>query len=76
MLFYQPQEEKAGSRFVKLKLFHKGEPLHLSDVLPMLENFGLRVIGESPYAIRTEDGEMCWILDFSMLLTGERDVQT
>ncbi len=73
MLFYQPQEEKAGSRFVKLKLFHKGEPLHLSDVLPMLENFGLRVIGESPYAIRTEDGEMCWILDFSMLLTGERD---
>ncbi|REL27161.1 NAD-glutamate dehydrogenase [Thalassotalea euphylliae] len=73
MLFYQPQEEKSGSRFVKLKLFHKGEPLHLSDVLPMLENFGLRVIGESPYAIRTADGEMCWILDFSMLLTGDRE---
>ena len=70
MLFYQPQEEKADSRFVKLKLFHKGEPLHLSDVLPMLENFGLRVIGESPYLVRTLDGEMCWILDFSMLLTG------
>lgn len=71
MLFYQPQEEKAGSNFVKLKLFHTGEPLHLSDVLPMLENFGLRVIGESPYAVRTSDGEMCWILDFSMLLTGD-----
>lgn len=70
MLFYQPQEEKADSRFVKLKLFHKGEPLHLSDVLPMLENFGLRVIGESPHLVRTIDGEMCWILDFSMLLTG------
>ena len=73
MLFYQPQEEKEDSRFVKLKLFHKGEPLHLSDVLPMLENFGLRVIGESPYAIRTADGETCWILDFSMLLTGDRE---
>ncbi|WDE09775.1 NAD-glutamate dehydrogenase [Thalassomonas haliotis] len=72
MLFYQPQEEKSGSRFVKLKLFHKGEPLHLSDVLPMLENFGLRVIGESPYAVRTSEGETCWILDFSMLLTGDR----
>ncbi|GLX82230.1 NAD-glutamate dehydrogenase [Thalassotalea eurytherma] len=71
MLFYQPQEEKAGSRFVKLKLFHTGEPLHLSDVLPMLENFGLRVIGESPYAVRSNDGEMYWILDFSMLLTGD-----
>ncbi len=70
MLFYQPQEEKEGSRFVKLKLFHKGEPLHLSDVLPMLENFGLRVIGESPFAVRTSEGETCWILDFSMLLTG------
>ncbi|WP_448564244.1 NAD-glutamate dehydrogenase [Thalassotalea ganghwensis] len=70
MLFYQPQEEADGSRFVKLKLFHSGEPLHLSDVLPMLENFGLRVIGESPFAIRTSEGEMCWILDFSMLLTG------
>ncbi|NMP15529.1 NAD-glutamate dehydrogenase [Thalassotalea sp. Y01] len=72
MLFYQPLEEKADSRFVKLKLFHKGEPLHLSDVLPMLENFGLRVIGESPYMVRSNDGEMCWILDFSMLLTGNK----
>ena len=71
MLFYQPQEEDANSRFVKLKLFHSGEPLHLSDVLPMLENFGLRVIGESPYAVKTESGEVFWILDFSMLLTGE-----
>ncbi|MDN3651382.1 NAD-glutamate dehydrogenase [Thalassotalea ponticola] len=72
MLFYQPLEEKADSRFVKLKLFHKGEPLHLSDVLPMLENFGLRVIGESPYMVRSDDGEMYWILDFSMLLTGHK----
>ncbi len=71
MLFYQPLEEKAGSRFVKLKLFHKGDPIHLSDVLPMLENFGLRVIGESPYAIKTSDGETFWILDFSMLITGD-----
>ncbi|OUR62288.1 NAD-glutamate dehydrogenase [Colwellia sp. 39_35_sub15_T18] len=73
MLFYQPLEEKAGSRFVKLKLFHKGDPIHLSDVLPMLENFGLRVIGESPYAIKASDGEMFWILDFSMLITGDSD---
>ncbi len=71
MLFYQPQEETANSRLVKLKLFHLGEPLHLSDVLPMLENFGLRVIGESPYAIKTADNETYWILDFSMLLTGK-----
>ncbi|MDX2371077.1 MAG: NAD-glutamate dehydrogenase [Colwellia sp.] len=73
MLFYQPLEEKKDSRFVKLKLFHKGDPIHLSDVLPILENFGLRVIGESPYAIKTTDGETFWILDFSMLMNGEND---
>ena len=71
MLFYQPQEEDTNSRFVKLKLFHTGDPLHLSDVLPMLENFGLRVIDESPYGIKKANGEVCWILDFSMLLTGK-----
>ncbi|WP_077342784.1 NAD-glutamate dehydrogenase [Pseudocolwellia agarivorans] len=71
MLFYQPQEESADSRLVKLKLFHLGEPIHLSDVLPILENFGLRVIGESPYSIKTAGGETYWILDFSMLLTGK-----
>ncbi|WP_441002519.1 NAD-glutamate dehydrogenase [Pseudocolwellia agarivorans] len=71
MLFYQPQEESSDSRLVKLKLFHSGEPIHLSDVLPILENFGLKVIGESPYAIKTANGEVYWILDFSMLLTGK-----
>jgi glutamate dehydrogenase len=71
MLFYQPQEESADSRHVKLKLFHIGSPIHLSDVLPILENFGLRVIGESPYLVKTSSGETCWILDFSMLLTGK-----
>ncbi|TMM43750.1 NAD-glutamate dehydrogenase [Colwellia ponticola] len=71
MLFYQPLEEKSDSRFVKLKLFHKGDPIHLSDVLPMLENFGLRVIGERPYEIKTTEEETSWILDFSMYLTGE-----
>ncbi|TYK66769.1 NAD-glutamate dehydrogenase [Colwellia echini] len=73
MLFYQPVEEKVDSRIVKLKLFNKGEPIHLSTVLPILENFGLRVIGESPYAIKTNDHETYWIHDFSMSLTSEGD---
>ena len=67
MLFYRPQEE-ANSQIVRLSLFHKDEPIHLSDVMPMLENFGLRVIGETPYAVKTNDGRVNWIMDFSMLL--------
>ncbi|MFU2508994.1 NAD-glutamate dehydrogenase [Pseudoalteromonas sp. ASV78] len=67
MLFYRPQEE-ANSNIVRLSLFHKDEPIHLSDVMPMLENFGLRVIGETPYAVKTSDDGINWIMDFSMLL--------
>ena len=67
MLFYRPQEE-ANSNIVRLSLFHKDEPIHLSDVMPMLENFGLRVIGETPYSVKTSDGRINWIMDFSMLL--------
>ncbi|MCF1427224.1 MAG: NAD-glutamate dehydrogenase [Shewanella sp.] len=66
MLFYQPQENSLTGNKVRLKLFHKNEPIHLSDVLPMLENFGLRVINERPYEIITADGETYWILDFLM----------
>jgi glutamate dehydrogenase len=33
----------------------------------MLENFGLRVIDESPYQVRSSDGDVNWIMDFSML---------
>ncbi|WP_404398962.1 NAD-glutamate dehydrogenase [Idiomarina loihiensis] len=69
MVLYRAQEEKDDSKHLHLKLFHKDEPIHLSDVLPMLENFGLRVIGESPYQIKTSDGDVYWVLDFHMLHT-------
>ncbi|MBY6063074.1 NAD-glutamate dehydrogenase [Pseudidiomarina sediminum] len=67
MLFYRSREENAQSKHVRLKLFHKDEPIHLSDVLPMLENFGLRIIGESPYHIKATNGDIYWVLDFHML---------
>lgn len=67
MLFYRPQEEASDSQIVKLKLFHRAEPIHLSDVLPMLENFGLRVVDESPYKVTCAEGERNWVMDFTML---------
>ena len=70
MLFYQPQETALNDNKVRLKLFHKDEPIHLSDVLPMLENFGLRVINERPYEVKTNDGATFWILDFLMTVQG------
>ncbi len=67
MLFYRPQEEEADSKMVRLSLYHTGDPIHLSDVLPILENFGLRVIGETPFAVNCAGAKTGWILDFSML---------
>lgn len=74
MLFYRPQEEAADSKAVRLKLYHRDEPIHLSDVMPMLENLGLRVIGESPYEVHKTNGKTYWILDFSMLHKSENNV--
>jgi glutamate dehydrogenase len=75
MLYYRPQEETKDSPVVKLKLFHKNEPIHLSAVLPMLENFGLRVIDESPYKITiTDENVTHWIMDFSMLIKTNADL--
>lgn len=66
ILFYRPQEELTNSRLVRLKLFQKDEAIHLSDVMPILENLGFRVIGEAPYKVTTSNQVTYWILDFSM----------
>ncbi|NRA85043.1 MAG: NAD-glutamate dehydrogenase, partial [Gammaproteobacteria bacterium] len=73
MIFYRAQEDAKGSKKVRLKLFSLDEPLHLSDVLPMLENFGLRIIGERPYELTFANGHTAWVLDFQMLHTGTND---
>ncbi|MBL4630233.1 MAG: NAD-glutamate dehydrogenase, partial [Paraglaciecola sp.] len=74
MLFYRPQEQGPDSKAVRLKLFHKNEPIHLTAVLPMLENFGLRVIDESPFKVSPKQGGVNWIMDFSMLHNTSNDM--
>ncbi|WP_416885775.1 NAD-glutamate dehydrogenase [Marinospirillum sp.] len=59
---YRTLETAQALRF---KLYLKGESLPLSDVLPVLEHLGLRVLGEKPYEIE-RDGQTCWIHDFSL----------
>ena len=51
---------------VHLKIVRLGEPVPISDVLPMLENFGLRVISEHPYELAWPDGGSAWIQDFEL----------
>ncbi|MFY0991553.1 NAD-glutamate dehydrogenase [Halomonas sp. C05BenzN] len=61
-LYRLVEEEGSG---VNLKLFHRDHPIPLSDVLPMMENLGLRVIGERPYEIQASDATY-WIHDFDL----------
>ncbi|MBU8873439.1 NAD-glutamate dehydrogenase [Reyranella sp. MMS21-HV4-11] len=40
-----------------LRLFHPRKPIALSDILPLAENLGLRVISEAPFLLRKEGGD-------------------
>ncbi|NWB30677.1 NAD-glutamate dehydrogenase [Pseudomonas gingeri] len=65
MSFYQPLGQVSGQRELHCKLYHADTPLALSDVLPILENLGLRVLGEFPYRLRHSNGREFWIHDFA-----------
>jgi glutamate dehydrogenase len=49
-----------------LKIVKRGDPVPISDLLPMLENFGLRVISERPYELTWPEGGAAWIQDFEL----------
>jgi glutamate dehydrogenase len=50
----------------RLKLYRHGEPLMLSDVVPLLENMGTRVVDERPYEIRPAGAQPVWIYDLGL----------
>ncbi|EGH26097.1 NAD-glutamate dehydrogenase, partial [Pseudomonas amygdali pv. mori str. 301020] len=54
-----------GRQQLHCKLYHADTPLALSDVLPILENLGLRVLGEFPYRLHHANGREFWIHDFA-----------
>jgi glutamate dehydrogenase len=51
---------------VHLKVVKLGDPVPISDLLPVLENFGLRVIAERPYELTWPEGGAAWIQDFEL----------
>jgi len=58
--------EEANENIIKFKLFYRNTPIPLSDVMPMLKNMGLKVIGETPYKVKPFSQAECWISDFEM----------
>ena len=60
--FYRQIED--ADHVVRFKIYHPGRALPLSDCLPMMENMGLRVIGEEPFQISLGGEETIWLHNF------------
>ena len=58
-----------GDNRLRLKLYHMGGALPLSDAVPALENFGFTVLGEVPTPL--DDGRLGYIHDFLLELPAD-----
>ncbi len=65
---------------IRVKLYQLGQSLHLSKVLPVLENLGLHVLAEAGYPVQREVGrdqsgerkrETVWVHEFEANFDGE-----
>jgi glutamate dehydrogenase len=63
-----------GDNTLSLKLFHIEKTIVLSDVLPIFENIGLKIIGERPYEIKLQNDVRVWINDFDMVYAANRPI--
>ncbi|MEJ2680298.1 MAG: NAD-glutamate dehydrogenase [Gammaproteobacteria bacterium] len=62
----EPSDDAYGFH---IKVIYQNRNMALTDVMPMLENLGLRVISAAPYEIETQVGKTA-IIDFSVLYVG------
>ncbi len=67
MTLYRPLEAAPGT--LRFKIFHLGEPVTLSDSLPMLEHMGLKVLDEHPHRVAPQGMSPISIHDFGLMTT-------
>ncbi|MFT5482229.1 MAG: glutamate dehydrogenase [Halieaceae bacterium] len=65
MTFYRLMGEEDHT--LHFRVFHRNNPLALSDVMPILENLGMHVAREMPYEVTANDEQSVWIQDFSLV---------
>ena len=59
---------------LRLKLLKLGEPIVLSDALPVLEHMGVEVLDERPYEIAPSGRPIGWMHDFGLRYPGAEDL--
>ena len=62
MVPYRPPDVPEG--MLRCKLFSSAVPILLSDVLPIFEHMGARIIDERPYELTFGDSSTLWLYDF------------
>ena len=60
-----------GDGDVTLKFYHRGSPITLTDRVPMLENFGFKVIDERTHTIRPDGRDPYFLHDMRVRAPGE-----
>jgi glutamate dehydrogenase len=73
MSLYVPLEAESG--VLRFKVLRSQHPVVLSDVLPLLENMGVRVVDERPYEIRAAGAPPAWIYDFGLRHDEQAELQ-
>jgi glutamate dehydrogenase len=70
---YRPLEAEENE--LRFKVYNAGAPLSLSDILPVLENMGLKVLSETTYEIKQSAGAQAAIIhDFCMTTSDGKPV--
>ena len=63
---YRPDPQRRDKFF--LKIFRGRDAIPISDLLPMLENMGLKVIAERPYGLDFAGGRRAWVQDLELVM--------
>jgi glutamate dehydrogenase len=69
------QRDDADRTSLRCKLLSPGERVALSDVVPVLENMGLRVVDERPYELKPEGLGSIWIYDIGVVCDFDVDLR-
>ena len=71
---YHPLEAPEG--FLRFKLVRAGGQILLSDLLPILENMGVKVVDERPYEVKPSGAHPVWVYDFGLTYEAEGQLKT
>lgn len=70
------RSRRKNDQTLRFKLFRYGNPIALSEALPMMENMGLRVLSEHPYQMNLANDARIFIQDFEVQpATGSVDAE-